>query len=172
MHDYINEKNCRFSATHVASLWEEPVSGLIYIGFYVTYPIRERTVTMVVDIFFCHQDISESGGIAPLFLTSVLDGGERSASRPWRFLYPLYPLDQGLGGPQNRSGCCRLLKPDRPARSPSLYLLSYPESHLYRRNIHHAVVEVPINRKFFVTWPPQVLIIAAHREINFWKRVP
>jgi hypothetical protein len=42
------------------------------------------------------------------FLTSVLDGGEWSASRPGRFTLregaPGYPLDRRLGGPQSRSG--------------------------------------------------------------------
>jgi hypothetical protein len=39
-------------------------------------------------------------------LTSVLDGGELSASRPGRFTpreSPWYPLDRSLGGPQRRS---------------------------------------------------------------------
>jgi hypothetical protein len=47
-----------------------------------------------------------SGGTAPPFLTSALDGGERSASGPRRFTpggKPPYPLDKGLGGPQSRS---------------------------------------------------------------------
>jgi hypothetical protein len=42
------------------------------------------------------------------FLTSALDGGEWSASRPGRALPPgkdlQYPLDIRLGGPQSRSG--------------------------------------------------------------------
>jgi hypothetical protein len=42
------------------------------------------------------------------FLTSTLDGGEWSASRPGRALPrgkdPRYPLDRRLGGPQSRSG--------------------------------------------------------------------
>jgi hypothetical protein len=42
------------------------------------------------------------------FTTSVLDGGEWSASRPGRALPPgkgpRYPLDRRLGGPQSRSG--------------------------------------------------------------------
>jgi hypothetical protein len=42
------------------------------------------------------------------FLTSALDGGEWSASRPGRGLppgkNPRYPLDRRLGGPQNQQG--------------------------------------------------------------------
>jgi hypothetical protein len=50
---------------------------------------------------------------------------------------PWYPLDRGLGGPQSRSGRCGLeknlmplpgIEPGQPARSPSLYRLSYPSS--------------------------------------------
>jgi hypothetical protein len=37
------------------------------------------------------------------FLTSALEGGEWSASRLGP-LYPRYPLDRRLGGPQSRSG--------------------------------------------------------------------
>jgi hypothetical protein len=33
----------------------------------------------------CHEDIWESGGIAPPFLTSALDGGEWSTSHPGHF---------------------------------------------------------------------------------------
>jgi hypothetical protein len=48
------------------------------------------------------------GGIAPTFLTSVLEGGEWSASAP-AALYTRgkdsrYPFYGGLGGPQSRSG--------------------------------------------------------------------
>jgi hypothetical protein len=42
------------------------------------------------------------------FLTSALDGGEWSASRPGRFIPQVkstwYSLDRRLGGPQSRSG--------------------------------------------------------------------
>jgi hypothetical protein len=50
-----------------------------------------------------------SGSIAPPFLTSALNGGERSASRPCRFLLqkePRYTLDRKLGRPQSRSERC------------------------------------------------------------------
>jgi hypothetical protein len=52
-----------------------------------------------------------SGGIAPPFLTSALDGGEWSASRPGRYTPeerapPLYPLARRLGGSQSGSGRC------------------------------------------------------------------
>ena len=69
-----------------------------------------------------------------LSLTSVLDGvgGQRHAPAalpPGKTRYPLY---RRLGGPQGRSGRVRnislptgIRSPDRPARSESLYRLSY-----------------------------------------------
>jgi hypothetical protein len=64
-------------------------------------------------------------------MTSALEGGEWSASRPGRTLPPgktRYSLYKGLGGPQGRSGQVQKISsptgirsPDRPARSESLY---------------------------------------------------
>ena len=68
-------------------------------------------------------------------MTAALEGGEWSAARPGRTLPPgktRYPLYRRLGGPQGRSGRAEILaptgirSPDRPARSQSLYRLSYP----------------------------------------------
>jgi hypothetical protein len=69
-------------------------------------------------------------------MTTTLEGGEGSVSRPGRSLPPgktRYPLYRRLGGPQGRSGQVRKISPptgirspDRPARSQSLYRLSYP----------------------------------------------
>jgi hypothetical protein len=70
-----------------------------------------------------------SGGIAPLILPLYPQGKS-----------PPYPLDRRLGGPQSRSGHGGEEKdsqlppgiepqnPDRPARSPALYRLSYDGS--------------------------------------------
>jgi hypothetical protein len=74
-------------------------------------------------------------------LTSTLDGGEWSASRPGRFTpkesAPRHPLYRRLGGPQSRSGRggeeknsqpppgIEPYNTDRPTRSPALYRLSY-----------------------------------------------
>ena len=69
------------------------------------------------------------------FMTTTLEGGEWSASRPGRILPPgktRYPLYRRLGGLQGWSGRTENLvstgirSPDRPARSQSLYRLSYP----------------------------------------------
>ena len=72
-------------------------------------------------------------------MTTALEGGELSAARPGRNLPPgktWYPFHRRLGGPQGRSGRSENLvptgirSPDRPARSQSLYRLSYP-AHQY-----------------------------------------
>jgi len=64
-------------------------------------------------------------------LTTALEGGEGSASRPGRSLPPgktRYPLYRRLGGPQGQSGQVRKISPptgirspDHPACSQSLY---------------------------------------------------
>ena len=75
-------------------------------------------------------------------LTSALDGvdGQRHVPAvlpPGKTRYPLY---RRLGGPQGRSGRVRKISPptgirspDRPARSESLYRLSYPDSTIVYR---------------------------------------
>jgi hypothetical protein len=40
----------------------------------------------------CHEDVWRNGGIAPTLLTSLVDGGEWSASRPGRFIPEKEPL--------------------------------------------------------------------------------
>jgi hypothetical protein len=59
-----------------------------------------------------------SGGIAPPFLTSAVDGDEWLASR----LEPIYRQEAGkLGGPQSRSGIekCLLPMPGIESRRPT-----------------------------------------------------
>jgi hypothetical protein len=68
-------------------------------------------------------------------MTTALEGGEESVSRPSRSLptgKTRYPLYRRLGGPQGRSGQVRKISPstgirspDRPARSQSLYRIRY-----------------------------------------------
>ena len=86
------------------------------------------------------QAIQPMGGMEVLlysFMTTALEGGEGSASRPGRSLQPgktQYPLYTRLGGPQDRAEQVRKISPppptgirspDRPALSQSLYRLSY-----------------------------------------------
>ena len=81
--------------------------------------------------------------ISTLSLTSALDGGvDGQRHAPGRFTPRKeirYPLYRRLGGPLGRSGRIRKISPptgirspDRPARSESLYRLSYSGSH----NLH------------------------------------
>jgi hypothetical protein len=89
-----------------------------------------------------------SGGIAPPFLTSAVDGGEWSASRPGRFIArgrsPRYPLDRRLGGPQGQSGRCgeekNLAVPgiEPGPSSPSLYRRTDSDEHGDRGAALHA----------------------------------
>ena len=74
-------------------------------------------------------------GIALLFHDNGIEVGEWSAARPGRTLPPgktRYPLYRRLGGPQGQSGRAENIapsgfdSPDLPARSQSLYRLSYP----------------------------------------------
>jgi len=68
-------------------------------------------------------------------MTAALEWGEGSAARPGRTLPPgktRYPFYKRLGGSQGQCGRAENLvptgirSPDRPARSQSLYRLSYP----------------------------------------------
>jgi hypothetical protein len=57
-----------------------------------------------------HHAMKTYGGIDPPFLTSTLDGGEWSNSRPGRFTpgerAPGFSLNRRLGVPQSLSGRC------------------------------------------------------------------
>jgi hypothetical protein len=78
----------------------------------------------------------ESGGIAPRLLTSALDGGEWSTSRPERFtiweIVPGIQLERRLGGPQSRSGRYR------GGKKVKLSLQEAVEAHIFvrRRGFH------------------------------------
>jgi hypothetical protein len=52
---------------------------------FVKGKIKVKLFLCLINHALCHGDIWGSGGIAPPFLTSTLDGGEWSASRPGRF---------------------------------------------------------------------------------------
>ena len=80
-------------------------------------------------------------GIALLFLTAALEGGEWSAARPGPTLLPgkaRYPLYRRLGGPQGRSGRVENLVPigirSRNVQpvAQSLYRLSY-RAHIFKK---------------------------------------
>jgi hypothetical protein len=46
---------------------------------------EKKLFLCLISYALCHEDIWGSGGIAPPFFASALDGGEWSASRPCRF---------------------------------------------------------------------------------------
>jgi hypothetical protein len=94
-----------------------------------------------VRVTLCREDIWGSGGIAPPFLNSALDGGEWSVSRSSRFTPgERVPSSHSIGGWVGlRSGpdavayrkmSCpyRGSNPGSPVRSPSLNRLNYPGS--------------------------------------------
>ena len=108
-------------------------------------------------------------------MTTALEGGEGSASRPGRSLLPgktPYPLYRRLGGPQGRSGHVRKISPptgirspDRPACNQSLYRLSY-RAHL---NTHFK-----FNNFFFVKIVPFMrqrknIVELDRPQITIWR---
>jgi hypothetical protein len=115
-------KRCTFSHSCVTELNN---NKRIHLG-------KGKVVLVLNQLSTRHEDLWGSGSIAPPFMTSVLDGGEWSASRPSCFTPGKdtpYPLDRKLGGPQSWYGHCGLKKisspfqesnPDRPASSPTL----------------------------------------------------
>jgi hypothetical protein len=59
----------------------------------MTLPLnRCKVVSVLISWALYHKDIWGSGGIAPPFLISALEGGELSVSRT----LPLYPLDKKI----------------------------------------------------------------------------
>ena len=98
---------------------------------------RGSNGTLVQALGLCTGRTTHRGsrGIALLYLDHGTRRGEGSVSRPGRSLPPRktrYPFYRRLGGPQGRYGQVRKISPpqgfdprDRPARSQSLYRLSY-----------------------------------------------
>jgi hypothetical protein len=101
-------------------------------------------------------------GIAPPFLTSVLDGGEWSASRSGRFI----PGEGASGthwmggwvGPRagldrvkksKISFSCRELNPGRPGRSPPLYRLSSYNKRLDRWRFMYPIYVLLLRLEYF-----------------------
>ena len=84
----------------------------LLLCFFVTQEIRLK---VSFTISKAKKALRESRGIALLyFLTSALEGGEGSPSRPGRTLPPgktRYPLYRRLGWPQSRSGQVRKISP-------------------------------------------------------------
>ena len=109
-------------------------------------------------------------------MTAALEGGEWSAARPGRTLPPgktRYPLYRRLGGPVGRSGRVRkclaptgIRSPNRPARSESLYRLSYPGPRKQNKYIKKKIYRVRDRTRGYTAciW---TLLITRTRHINF-----
>jgi hypothetical protein len=104
--------------------------------YYTYYQKKAKLSLCLISQVLCHEYIWGSGGIAPPFLTSALDEGEWSASRPWRSTPgERAPCTHWTGGwvcPKvgldvlNKTKIlhCRESNPGRPARC-------YPNSYTY-----------------------------------------
>ena len=95
--------------------------------------VKKVKCTFVQALKLCTGRTAHRGGngITLLFLDHGTRRGEGSASRPGRSLLPAKDPDllyRRMGGPQGWSRHVRKIfnPPDRPARSQSLYRLSYP----------------------------------------------
>jgi hypothetical protein len=94
-----------------------------------------------------------SGGKAPPFLTSALDGGEWSASGPGHFTpgeTPQVPtgLDRRVGGPQSRSGAMEKRKFLAPTgnRTPAVQLSGHADWRTWTLYTHS--FRVPVQRRY------------------------
>jgi hypothetical protein len=116
------------------------------VSVYVTLP--SSLGTSAVKLSLClinyapiHEDIRDSGGIAPPFFASPLDRDECSDSRSGRFTPgERAPSSHYLGNLVNPRARLKAVREKeifcscwesnlgRPARSPSLYRLNYPGS--------------------------------------------
>ena len=79
---------------------------------------KKENCTIVQALRFCTGPTTHRGssGIAYAFMTTALEVGEGSDSRPGLYLPPgktRYPLYRRLGGPQGRSGQVRKTRPHR-----------------------------------------------------------
>jgi hypothetical protein len=84
------------------------IPSFIKIGSDIRKLIEGHTQTHKEEHLIRHEDVWESGSIAPPFLTSALDEGAWSASRTGRFtLRERVSGTHSPVGPQSRSGRCR-----------------------------------------------------------------
>jgi hypothetical protein len=130
------------SCTNITG-WHRAVS-VFGISFpFPTYThtwIKVKLSLCLINSALCHEDICGTGGIAPPFLTSALDGGEWSASRTCHFTPgEKAPGTHWIGGHVGpRAGLDAVEKRKIlhfwksnlgcSACSPSLFWLSYPDS--------------------------------------------
>jgi hypothetical protein len=146
--NHLTIKTIRKSAVITTIIQAAPPFCLLIITL-----TQDVVAVVKVKLSLCLISLSIWGsrGIAPPFLPSALDGGEWSASRPCRFTPgERAPGTHWIGGwvgpgagldaeDKRKIVHCPKSNPGRPARSPSLYRLSYPDSVL-------AVTDVIDNR--------------------------
>ena len=106
--------------------------------------------------------------------------GQRHAPVPLSPGKNRYPLYRRMSGPQGRPGRVRKISPlagirspDRPARSESLYRLSYPGSHviyiyIYVYYLLHVLNDSQVHLR--LTTPISVLIWSSQRDVTFKMR--
>jgi hypothetical protein len=85
-----------------------------YTRFVLTDGVSLRGCTLVQALRLCTGRTAHRGSKGIDFLTTALEEGKGSASRPGRSLPPgktRYPLYRRLGGPQGRSGQVRKISP-------------------------------------------------------------
>ena len=140
--------------------------------------IKKVTCTHVQALRLCTGRTAHRGsrGIALPFHDHGTRRGEGSASRPGRPLPPgknRYPLCRRLGEPQGRSGQVRKISPPtgirfpaRPARSQSLYPLSYP-AHPTCNRVGKKTLES--SKWFIVTYASELTGRIALVNMNIWR---
>jgi hypothetical protein len=101
----------------------------------------EQKVKLSLRLHYAMKTYS-GGGIAPPFLTSALDGGEWSASRPGRFTPgkqspPPYLLGRRLSGPQGRFARWGEKNLQLPGIDPGPSLYQLPICSILIKNILH-----------------------------------
>jgi hypothetical protein len=101
-------------------------------GDAVVEALRDKPEGRVIDSRWCHWNFSLTLSFRPHYGPGADSASDRNEYQEY-FLGVKDPLYRRLGGPQGRSGQVRKISPptgirspDRPARSQSLYRLSYP----------------------------------------------
>jgi hypothetical protein len=79
-----------------------------YFSKFLKKRLKIKLSLCLTNYALCNEDIGGVDVYIHIFLTSALDGGEWSVSRPVRFtpwgMSARYPENRRLGGPQSRSG--------------------------------------------------------------------
>ena len=94
---------------HQNFIWTKTISlQVLWVGRQPLLNQRDKQAYKSLNLHAVHHQWTYS------FMTTALEGGEGSASRPSRSLPPgntRYPLNRRLGGPQGRSGQVRKISP-------------------------------------------------------------